>query len=76
MTEQDNTVGFLIRKVDRETKDLFTRYAAAQGILNPEMLTGLVRLYEDMSMLAIKQDNDSAKSLLERNGLKATHVGD
>lgn len=72
----DDTVSFLIRRVDKDIKALFSRYAAAQGILNPEMLTGLVRLYEDMSELAIKQGNDSARSLLERSGLKATHIGE
>lgn len=76
MSNDTDTVGFLIRKVDRDVADLFTRYAAAQGILNPQMLEGLVRLYEDMSMLAIKQDNEHARTLLERSGLKATHVGD
>lgn len=73
---EDKTVGFLVRKVDRDTRDLFTRYAGAQGIRNAQMLSGLVRLYEDMSMLAIKQDNEHARTLLDRSGLKPTHIGD
>lgn len=72
----EDTIGFLIRKVDKETKNLFSRYAGAQGIRNAEMLEGLVRLYEDMSMLAIKQGNEHAQNLLERSGLRPTHIGD
>jgi hypothetical protein len=72
----DDRSNFLIRSVDAETKSLFTRYAHAQGLRNPDMLRGLIGLYETMSMLAIKQDNDHARNLLDHNGLKPTHLGD
>lgn len=72
----DETTGFLIRNVDKDTREMFSRYARAQGLRNADMIVGLVRLYEVMSLLAIKQDNQHAKDLLERSGLRPTHIGD
>ncbi len=72
----DNTGGFLIRNVDKDTREMFSRYARAQGLRNADMIVGLIQLYEVMSVLAIKQDNEHAKDLLDRSGLKPTHIGD
>lgn len=72
----DNTGGFLIRNVDKDTREMFSRYARAQGLRNADMIVGLVQLYEVMSQLAIKQDNEHAQNLLERSGLKPTHIGE
>ena len=71
----DDTIGFLIRNVDRDTREMFSRYARAQGLRNADMIVGLIQLYEVMSVLAIKQDNEHAKDLLDRSGLKPTHIG-
>ena len=71
----DNTGGFLIRNVDKDTREMFSRYARAQGLRNADMIVGLIQLYEVMSVLAIKQDNEHAKDLLDRSGLKPTHIG-
>ena len=71
----DDTIGFLIRNVDRDTREMFSRYARAQGLRNADMIVGLIQLYEVMSVLAIKQDNEHAKDLLDRSGLKQTHIG-
>ena len=54
---------------------MFSRYARAQGLRNADMIVGLIQLYEVMSVLAIKQDNEHAKDLLDRSGLKQTHIG-
>lgn len=71
----EDTIGFLIRNVDRDTREMFSRYARAQGLRNADMIVGLIQLYEVMSVLAIKQDNEHAKDLLDRSGLKPTHIG-
>ena len=71
----EDTIGFLIRNVDRDTREMFSRYARAQGLRNADMIVGLIQLYEVMSVLAIKQDNEHAKDLLDRSGIKPTHIG-
>lgn len=67
-------VGFLIRNADKACKDRMSFYARRQGITNSDMLSGLVLLYEQLSMMALDDDSlsqEAAKSILESAHLDA-----
>lgn len=68
-TTEPIKVHFMVRGMVRDDKDAITFYARSQGMKNCEILTAMLRLYEDLMTLGKRPEGSSARLLLERQAL-------